>query len=150
MRCRWALSSERRQEPGAVLGQQESWGRERPGPWKAPWAHLPEGQHGHLQPLPGLAQAARTSWEFTGHHLSCLFSLERRQEMLLHREELFLHKPYQEICVLKVLSVAEMNFPACYNMVVHLPAVILEFGNLNVKLVDLVLIGAVINTENFH
>lgn len=35
-------------------------------------------------------------------------------------------------------------------MVVHLPSIILDFGNLNIKLVDLVLIGAVLNTEDFH
>lgn len=118
-----------------MLGQQENVGQGKAWPLESSMGTPARGA-ARAPPASPRAGTGSTNQlglqEFTGHHLSCLFSLERRQEMLLHREELFLHKPYQEICVLKVLSVAEMNFPACYNMVVHLPAVILEFGNLNV------------------
>lgn len=73
--------------------------------------------------------------EFTGRHLDCHchFSLERRLEMLFHREELFLYKPYQQIHVLKVLGVAEVNFTTCYNVVVHLPSLILDLANLTLS-----------------
>lgn len=43
---------------------------------------------------------------------------------------------------------AEVNFTVCYNMVIHLHPLILDFGKLNIKLVDHDLIGVVINTEN--
>lgn len=121
-------------------------------PATPPWAQ-PEGQHGHLQPPSVLGEAAGTSWgcgSSQGTTSQGPFSLERRQEILFHREEFFLYEPYQQIHVLKVLAVAEGNFTTCYNTVVHLPSLILDFGKLNIKLVDLVLIGAVINTENFH
>lgn len=56
----------------------------------------------------------------------------------------------QQIHVCKVLGGAEVNFTTYHNMVVHHPSLIVDLANLTLILIDLVLIGAIINTENFH
>lgn len=136
-------------------GSGRPWGRESPGPWKTSTGTPARGAAWTPPASRGAGRGSRNQLglrDFTGHHLNChcSFSLERRQEILFHREELFPYEPYQQIHVLKVLGIAKVNFTTCYNMVVHHPSLISDFGKLNIKLVDLVLIGAVINTENFH
>lgn len=81
-------------------------------PGKPPRAHLPEGQHGHLQPLPVLAQAAGTSWgcgSSQGDASAAAVASPWREDGRCFSTGKSQYKPHQQIHVLEVLAVAEVN-----------------------------------------